>query len=85
VTSEDLAATVRRALADIAPDVDADTMDPAADLRDEAGLDSMDILNFAVALHELTGIDIPERDYPAIATLGGCVAYLEARGARSLS
>ena len=35
----------------------------------------MDFLNFVVALHERTGIDIPEADYPAF-TLDGAIAYL---------
>jgi len=29
-----------------------------------------------VSVHEQTGIDIPERDYPKLATLDGAVAYL---------
>ncbi len=36
----------------------------------------MDFLNFAVALHERTGIDIPEADYPRLHTLDGATAYL---------
>ncbi len=37
---------------------------------------SMDFLNFIVALHERTRIDIPEVDYPKLATLEGAIAYL---------
>ena len=33
-------------------------------------------MNFVVALHERTGIDIPEADYPQLRTLDGAVAYL---------
>jgi acyl carrier protein len=38
----------------------------------------MDFLNFVVALHEKTGIDIPEADYPRLRTLDGAIAYFEA-------
>jgi acyl carrier protein len=79
VTGDEIAATVRRVLADVAPDVDVEALDPSADLYEEAGLDSMDVLNLAIGLAEATGVDIPERDYPVIATLDGCVAYLRAR------
>jgi acyl carrier protein len=37
----------------------------------------MDFLNFIIALHEATGVDIPEADYPMLETLEGCVAYLQ--------
>ena len=38
----------------------------------------MDFLNFVIALDEATGVEIPERDYAQLATLDGCVRYLEA-------
>jgi hypothetical protein len=39
----------------------------------------MDTLNFAIGLHEATGIDVPERDYPRITSVRSCVAYLRER------
>ena len=36
----------------------------------------MDFLNFITAIHHRLGIDIPEIDYPKLATLDGAVAYL---------
>ena len=50
-------------------------------LRDQLDIDSMDFLNFVIAVNERTGIDIPESDYGALATLNGCVAYLARAGA----
>ncbi len=38
----------------------------------------MDFLNLVAALHEETGIDVPERDYPSLATVAGFVAYVAA-------
>jgi len=76
VTRTELDAAVRGVLGDVAPDVDASTVDPDADFHDELGLDSMDALNLAIGLHEATGVDIPERDYPQITSIATCVAYL---------
>jgi len=76
---DDLDAAVRGALADVAPDVDAASVAPDADFHDDLGLDSMDTLNLAIALHEATGVDIPERDYPRITSIDECVAYLRER------
>jgi hypothetical protein len=41
----------------------------------------MDFLNFVEALPELTGVDVPERDYPKLLTVGSCAAYLDERRA----
>jgi acyl carrier protein len=70
---------VRRLLSDIAPDVDFDALGVDEDVRDAADIDSVDFLNFVAAVHAETGIDIPERDYPMVRTIGGCCRYLEAR------
>jgi acyl carrier protein len=39
----------------------------------------MDMLNWVVGIHEQLAVDIPEADYPQLATLNGCVAYLRTR------
>lgn len=67
-----------RILHTIAPDVDLDTVDPAAALQEEAELDSMDFLHLMTALYDETGIEVPERDYPQVATIDGFVAYVAA-------
>jgi acyl carrier protein len=45
-------------------------------LQEELDIDSMDFLNLMTALYEEAGIDVPEHDYPQLATLNGCVSYL---------
>jgi acyl carrier protein len=67
------------ALARVAPDADAAALAADADLRAELEIDSIDVLNWAIALHEATGVDIPERDYPELSTLDRGVAYLRRR------
>jgi acyl carrier protein len=63
----------------IAPEVDFETIDAEADLREQVDIDSMDFLNLVTALHARLGVDIPETDYPKLATLKGALAYLEQR------
>jgi acyl carrier protein len=67
-------AQVAAALADIAPDVDTNALD--ADLHDDLGLDSMDLLNLAGAIADRTGIEIPDRDYSSLRTIRRLEAYL---------
>lgn len=63
-------------LGGIAPEGDFTALSGDEDLREALDLDSMDFMNFIVALHERTGIDIPEADYPKLRTLDGVIAYL---------
>jgi acyl carrier protein len=78
VTDDEIKAMVLRELAKIAPEFDTQ-IDPEIDLRELIDLDSMDMLNLMIAIHETTGVDIPEADYPQMSSLNGCVSYLRAR------
>jgi acyl carrier protein len=69
-------------LGEIAPEADLDHLDPSASFSDELDLDSINFLDFVSALHDRTGIDVPERDYSSITTLDDCISYLGARSAR---
>ena len=71
------------ALQRIAPEVTPGDLKPDAPLRDQVDLDSMDWLNFLVALHRRLGVDIPESEYARLVTLDDLVAYLASK--RSLS
>jgi acyl carrier protein len=75
----DIHKIVREELNNIAPEVDVAGIEPTSDLREAMDIDSMDFLNFITALHHRTGIDIPEIDYPKLATLAGMFDYLEVK------
>jgi acyl carrier protein len=64
-------------LMNTAPELSADEVTGTAHLQDDLDLDSMDVLNYFADLSDAFGVDIPERDYPQLATLDGAVAYLE--------
>ena len=66
-------------LQELAPEADVRQLDPDVRIRDQLDIDSMDLLNFVIAIDEQLGIDIPERDYPKLRTLNDCVRYLQAR------
>ena len=75
----ELRAIVRDALRQVAPEADLERLDPAADLREALEIDSMDVLNLAIAIHERTGVEIPEADYTQLRSLADGVAYLRRR------
>lgn len=76
---EQVRATVLEVLGQIAPEADPASIDPRLNLRDQLDIDSMDFLNFLIALDKQVHIDIPERDYGQLNTLDACVEYLLAR------
>ncbi|HEX4868815.1 MAG TPA: acyl carrier protein [Acidimicrobiales bacterium] len=78
MNTDDARGLLARLLHRIAPEVDLDDVDPDAPLQEAMDLDSMDFLNLVTALHEQAGIEVPERDYPALGTVSGFVAYVEA-------
>lgn len=71
--------TVLDVLGQIAPEADPRSLDPNVSLRDQLDIDSMDFLNFLIALDKQLQVDIPERDYGRLMTLDACVDYLLAR------
>ena len=77
MTEAQLQATILKLLGTIAPDVELDSVNPEVPFRDQFDFDSMDFLNFAIALHKEFKVDIPEADYSRLATLNSCVGYLQ--------
>jgi acyl carrier protein len=72
-------ALAAQALADIAPEADLASVGDAEDLREALDLDSMDFLNFVIALSQKSGLQIPEADTARLYTMRGLVAYLAGR------
>jgi len=72
---------VRAALSEVAPEADLDALDPEESIQDQLDIDSLDFLSVMIGIHERTGVDVPERDYPKLGTFAGCVAYLLEAGA----
>ena len=82
MTRDEIRAVVLGTLAEIAPEADLSTLEPDVSFRDQLDVDSMDLLNFVIALHAVLHVEIPEADYPKLATLDRCVDYLTGAGVR---
>ena len=78
MTRDEIRIVVLRVLGRIVPEADLQQIKPGLRLRDQLDIDSMDLLNFVIGLHKELHIEIPEADYPKLATLDGCVDYLVA-------
>ncbi len=82
MTNEAIRAQALEILLTIAPELEPETLRPDRPLRQQVELDSVDWLNFVIALHKAFAVDIPETDYRQLTTLDAIVAYLAARVAR---
>lgn len=80
MNEQDARAAVRAAIGKVAPDVELAETDEESRLRQDLELDSLDFLRLIETIDTETGVDIPERDYPAVATVKGLISYLEAHG-----
>jgi acyl carrier protein len=79
MNANEMRAVVIAEMKRIAPELEENELQAGRPLRDQVDLDSMDWLNFLVALHERLKIEIPESDYKRLGTLDEIVAYLTAR------
>ena len=76
MTQEAIRDTVLRLLGEIAPEADMTRLKPDVNFRDQLDIDSMDFLNFVIALDEELHLTIAETDYPKLSSLNGSVELL---------
>ncbi|UUL77317.1 acyl carrier protein [Pseudarthrobacter sp. Fe7] len=80
MNEQDARQAVESAIGKVAPDVEPGDLEGGARLRQDLELDSLDFLRLVEVISEATGVDIPEADYPAVATVGGLVSYVAGHG-----
>ena len=76
MTTSDIKQVILDIIADIDDEADFSDLDADKPLRDQLDLDSMDFLDIVMELRKRYKLQIPEADYPRLATLSSCVGYL---------
>ncbi|MEJ2056721.1 MAG: acyl carrier protein [Desulfofustis sp.] len=77
MTRNDIKDLILEIIEDIDDEAEFDDLDPDQPLRDQLDLDSMDFLDIVMELRKRYKLQIPEQDYPQLATLNSCTNYLE--------
>ncbi len=77
MTRDDIKDLILEIIKDIDEDADFATLQSDQPLRDQLDLDSMDFLDIVMELRKRHKLQIPEEDYPQLASLDSCVNYLE--------
>jgi acyl carrier protein len=79
MTRDQIKDVVVEIIQDIDEDADVKSISADLPLRDQLDLDSMDFLDIVMELRKRYQLQIPEADYPELASLASCVNYLEPR------
>jgi acyl carrier protein len=79
MNDEEIMSKLLAILQEMMPEEDVSVLNPGVRLRDQVDLDSMDFVNFLIAVDERLGVETPEKDYPKLATLDSCVKYFQSR------
>jgi acyl carrier protein len=79
MTAAEINQAVIEILADIAPDEDLSNLKEDVPFREQLELDSMDFLDIVMELRKRYRIQIPEEEYPELASMSSTVRYLEPR------
>lgn len=77
MTGAEIKTAIVDILSDISPDEDCSNLKEDVAFRDQLELDSMDFLDIVMELRKRYRIQIPEEDYPELASMQSTVKYLE--------
>ena len=77
MNTEILHQTIVVSLQQIAPDTTPAKLKLEENIRETLNIDSFDFLQFVIALHEKTGVEIPEEDYGKINTIQNAIEYIQ--------
>ncbi len=79
MTRSEIREAVLTILEEIVPDDDLSNLKDDVAFRDQLELDSMDFLDIVMSLRKYYRVQIPEEDYPELASMDQTVNYLEPR------
>lgn len=76
MNTQEVRSSVVDIIKDIALDEDTTNLKDDVALREQLDLDSMDFLDIVMELKKRHKIEVPQEDFPKLATLDSCVEYL---------
>jgi acyl carrier protein len=79
MNEEAIKSAIVEAILQIAPEVEADEIEPDANIQRSLEIDSFDFLKILTALNEKLGIEVPESDYAEVDTLNRMARYFAGR------
>jgi acyl carrier protein len=78
-TQQNIQQIIIEAIQEAAPEIEQEDINMDEDIREECDLDSMDFINYLIALKKSTGVSIAEGDYSQVNTFNKMLNYLSAQ------
>lgn len=79
MTDDEIREVIIDILSDITPDDDLSRLKDDVPFREQLDLDSMDFLDIVMELRKRYRVQVPEQDYPQLASMTSTIAYLAPR------
>lgn len=76
MNTDDIEQLVLSAIQQVAPEIEMDDIEVNKDIRETCDLDSMDFINYLIAIKNATGVVIAEKDYSNANTFKKMVEFL---------
>ena len=76
MNSTEIKQAIVEILQDIAPDEPIEKLNDEISFREQMELDSMDFLDIVMELRKRYRVQVPEEDYPSLASMASTVKYL---------
>jgi acyl carrier protein len=70
---------VKKAICKVNPGIDGGGIVPGALLKDDLDVDSLDLVEVALALEDALGLTLPEEDMDGITTVGDIISLIETK------
>lgn len=81
MTKEELQDMIVKEILQIAPDVEEDEIEVGENIQRSLEIDSFDFLKILTAMHEKTGVEVPEADYAQVGSVSEMASYFLEHGA----
>ncbi len=80
MNTDELKTMIIKEILEIAPDVEEDEIELDANIQRSLEIDSFDFLKILTAMHEKTGVEVPESDYAKVSSVEDMAGYFLEKG-----
>lgn len=75
MTKDELKNMIVKEILEIAPDIEEDEIEFNANIQRSLEIDSFDFLKILTAMHQKTGVEVPEADYAKVGSVEEMANY----------
>lgn len=77
---DELQKMIIKEIIEVAPDIEEDVIEVSANIQRSLEIDSFDFLKILTAMHQNTGVEVPEDDYAKVGSVEDMATYFLEHG-----